>query len=158
MNSIFVDNNRGCIFQYNTGTTFRLDLPISVWLDSKLTVNMRRLPLQNMMLIAVLYHLILFIGDPILLGELKLVDEVLDMSELEDIIIGSSADGDLILDDSHECWVEIMMRNIEILFWEWIFLQTKDLTWGLPQKCLYLILLGGGIQEYLTVQNLLEFI
>ena len=55
------------------------------------------------MLIAVLYHLILFIGDPILLGELKLVDEVLDMSELEDIIIGSSADGDLILDDSHEC-------------------------------------------------------
>ena len=56
-----------------------------------------------MMLISVFYQLLLVIGDPILLGVLKMDDEVLDQSGLGAIFIGHSADGDFILDYSYEC-------------------------------------------------------
>ena len=55
------------------------------------------------MLIAVFYQISLFIGDPILLGGLNLVDEILDLLGLGDIFIGLGVDGELILDCSHEC-------------------------------------------------------
>ena len=54
-----------------------------------------------MVLIAVQYHILLVIGDHILLGGFKLGDEVLDQSGLGAIFIGNGADGDFILDDSH---------------------------------------------------------
>ena len=49
------------------------------------------------MLIDILYQIILFIGDPILLGRFKLGDEVLDVSGLGSIFSGHGADGDFIL-------------------------------------------------------------
>ena len=55
-----------------------------------------------MILIAVLYHLILFIGDTILLGGFKPGYEVLDLSGIGDIFIECGADEDFILDDGHE--------------------------------------------------------
>ena len=58
---------------------------------------------QNMITIAVFYHVLLFIGYPILLGGFKLVDEVLDMLVMGAIFIGNGTDGNFILDDSHEC-------------------------------------------------------
>ena len=48
-------------------------------------------------------QILLFIGYPILLGILKMGGEVLDMLVMGAIFIGHGADGDLILDDSHEC-------------------------------------------------------
>ena len=56
-----------------------------------------------MMLISVFYQILLFIGDPILLGGFKLGGEVLDMSVLGDIFIGHGKYGNFILDDIHEC-------------------------------------------------------
>ena len=52
-------------------------------------------------MITFFYQILLFIGDPFLLGELKLGDEVLDMSGLVEIFISHGADGDLILDYIH---------------------------------------------------------
>ena len=63
---------------------------------------MSTLPLQNLMLVSVFYQLLLFIGDPILLGVFKLGDEFLDLSGLGAIFFGHFADSDLILDDRHE--------------------------------------------------------
>ena len=60
-------------------------------------------PLQNLMLIAVLYQILLVFGYTILLGGFKMGDEVLDQSGLGAIFVGHDADGDFILDDSHEC-------------------------------------------------------
>ena len=57
-------------------------------------------PPQNMMVIAVFYHIPLFKGYTILLGGFKLRNEVLDLSVLEAIFIGHSMDGDLIFDNS----------------------------------------------------------
>ena len=54
-----------------------------------------------MMMIAVLYQIIMFIGDPILLGGFKLVYEVLDMYGLLTKCFGNGADSDFILDCSH---------------------------------------------------------
>ena len=54
------------------------------------------------MLIYVFYQLRLFTVDPILLGGIKLGDEVLDLLGLGAIFIGHGADGEFILDDRHE--------------------------------------------------------
>ena len=56
-----------------------------------------------MILISIFYQLLLVIGDPILLGGFKMGDEVLDQYGLRSIFVGHGVDGDLILDDSHEC-------------------------------------------------------
>ena len=55
-----------------------------------------------MILIAVFYQILLFIGYPILLGGFKLGDEVLDLTGLGVIFIGHGADGDFILNYRHE--------------------------------------------------------
>ena len=55
------------------------------------------------MLIYVFYQILLFIGDPILLGIFKFVEYILDPSGLGAVFIGHSTDGDFILDDRHEC-------------------------------------------------------
>ena len=53
------------------------------------------------MLDAVFCHLFLFIGDHILLSGLKLGDNFLDLLLLEAIFIWHGAEGDFVLDDSH---------------------------------------------------------
>ena len=117
---------------------------------------MSRWPPQNMILISVFYQLLLLIGDPIWLGWFKLGDEVLDLLVLGAIFIGDYADRYFILDENHEYWLELLMVNLEILFWYWRGWKTKDFTWGLPLQCLYLRCCGGGRQAYLTVETLLE--
>ena len=52
--------------------------------------------------IAVFYQIILVIGDLILLGGFKLVDEFLDQLVLGAMFIGYVADGELILEYIHE--------------------------------------------------------
>ena len=60
-------------------------------------------PPLNLMLITVFYHILLVIGDPILLGGIKMSDEVLDQSGLGAIFFSHSADGYFILDEIYEC-------------------------------------------------------
>ena len=62
---------------------------------------MIRCPLQNLMLIAVFYQILLFVLYPILLVGFKLGDEVIDLLGLGAIYICHSMDGDLILDYRH---------------------------------------------------------
>ena len=53
--------------------------------------------MQKIILVAVLYQLLLIIGDPILLGRIKLGNEVLDLLRLGAIFIGNGMDGEFIL-------------------------------------------------------------
>ena len=55
------------------------------------------------MTISFFYHILLFIGDPILLGGFKIGYEVLDMSVLGGICFGNSADADFIFYGIYEC-------------------------------------------------------
>ena len=80
------------IFQENPDTTCRLEFPLSVLLVSKLTVEMTKLPPQNLILISVFYQILLFIGYTILLGGLKLGYEVLDLLGREAIFFGHGVD------------------------------------------------------------------
>ena len=57
---------------------------------------------QNMILFSVFYHILMFIGDPILLSGFKLGDGVLGLSVLGDVFFGNIVDADFILDDIHE--------------------------------------------------------
>ena len=59
---------------------------------AKKKVETSTFPPQNLMLIAVFYQILLFIGDPILLGRFTLGDEVLDLSGLGAIFIEHGAD------------------------------------------------------------------
>ena len=56
----------------------------------------------NLITIAVLYQLLMFLGGSILLVILIPADEVLDMLAVEAKIYGCISDGDFILDDGHE--------------------------------------------------------
>ena len=56
-----------------------------------------------MILIAIFYQLLLVIGGPILLGGLKIGDEVLDKLGLGDLFVGKDADRVFILDDRSKC-------------------------------------------------------
>ena len=69
---------------------------------SNLKVEMSTCPPQNLMVIAVLYQILLVIGDPILLGGFKMDDEVFDQSVLGAIFLGNGADVDFILQKIHE--------------------------------------------------------
>ena len=77
---------------------------------------MTTLPQKNLILIAVLYQLLLVIGDPILLVRFKMSDEFLGQSVLGTIFVGHGVDGNLILDDIHECGVELQMGHIQVIF------------------------------------------
>ena len=55
-----------------------------------------------MILIDVFCQILLVVGDPILLVRFKMGDEVLDQSGLGATFVGHGADGDFILDGSHE--------------------------------------------------------
>ena len=70
---------------------------------TKFKVETSTRPSQNLMLIAVFYHIIMFNGNPILLGGFKRGHEVLDMSVMGAIFWGDGADADFILDSGHEC-------------------------------------------------------
>ena len=54
---------------------------------AKKIVEMRRFPPKHLMLIAIFYQLLMFIGDPIVLVRFKLGDEVLDILGLGAIYI-----------------------------------------------------------------------
>ena len=77
-----------------------------------------QMPTKNLMMIAVFCQLLMFIGDPILLGVFKLGDELLVLSGLGSILTWKGVDGDFILDDNHECRLEILMGHREIFFRE----------------------------------------
>ena len=85
---------------------------------SNLNVETSTLPPLNMMLISVFYHIPLVIGYTILLDGFKMGDEVLDQPGLGAIFFGHGSDGEFILDDSHECWVELQMVHLEVFFYE----------------------------------------
>ena len=91
------------IFQENPGYTCRLEFPLIVWLISNLKADMSTCPLQNMIPITVLYHLLVIIGDPILFGGFKMDDEVLDQSGIGAIFVGNGEDVDFILYGIHQC-------------------------------------------------------
>ena len=55
------------------------------------------------------YQLLLFVGDTLLLGGVKLRDEALDLSWVDMKYFGSEADADFILDYGHELWVDLLM-------------------------------------------------
>ena len=55
-----------------------------------MTVETSKRPPQNMMLIYVLYQILLFIGDTILLGGFKFVDEILDLLRLGAHFLGTA--------------------------------------------------------------------
>ena len=59
-----------------------------------------------MILIYVLYCIIIIIRDSILLAGLKLGNEVLDVSWAGAKFTGFRSEGDLILDDTFEWWVQ----------------------------------------------------
>ena len=60
------------------------------------------IPPVIMMMVDVLYQLILFLGDYILLGGFKLEYEVLYLLVFDAKFSGCRSDGDLILDDNYE--------------------------------------------------------
>ena len=155
-NFIFIENNWIGRFQYNIGYTYILELSLSVWLVAKLKVEMRTCLTWNMLLIDFSWQLLLFIEYPILLFGFKMGYEVLDLSVLGAIFIKHITDGEFISDYSHECWVDINMVHLEIIFWEWISWWTKDLTSGMALRCLYLIFCGDGKQSSITVDTFLE--
>ena len=68
-----------------------------------------------MILIAVLYHLLLFIGDCIVLGGFKFVDEVHDLLVMDTKFSGCRADLDFIFDDGYECRVDILRIYVELI-------------------------------------------
>ena len=88
-------------FQENPGYTYRLDFPLSVLLMSNLKADMSTCPPQNMMLISFFCQLLLVIRYHILLGGLKMGDEVLYQSGMGAIFFGYGEDGDFILDEIH---------------------------------------------------------
>ena len=79
------------------------------------------------MLIVVLYHLILILGEYIFFGESKLGDEVLGVYGVEVNFEGCRSDGDFILDDIHDYQVELIMRHVEFFCCKFRGEQRKDL-------------------------------
>ena len=55
-----------------------------------------------MTLIAVFYHILLFLGGSILLGGFTLGDEVIDLLGVDTKFSGCRVDDDIILDDGNE--------------------------------------------------------
>ena len=81
----------------------RFNFPVSVWLMSKFKSDQSTCPPGNMTMISVLYNILLIIGDPILLGRLKLGDDVLDLSGVDAKYSGFRVDGEFILNSANEC-------------------------------------------------------
>ena len=59
-------------------------------------------PWENLILIAIFYHIILVIGSYVLLGGFELGDEVLDVYGVDKQIVESRSDEDFMLYDRHE--------------------------------------------------------
>ena len=60
-------------------------------------------PTKNLMMVYVFYNILMFLEGNILLGGLKLGDEVLDLSVVDVKYSACRADGYFILDGGHEC-------------------------------------------------------
>ena len=68
-----------------------------------------------MMLIGVLYHLLMIIGDSILSEGFELGYEVLNFLLSDETFAGCRSDGDFILFYSHECLVDLGGMHVELL-------------------------------------------
>ena len=66
----------------------------------------------NLIMIAIFYQILLFLGDSTFFGGFKLGDGIPDLSVVDAKFYGCRSDGDFILYDVHECLVEIMRIHI----------------------------------------------
>ena len=118
--SILSDNSLLGEVQHNPDTTWIFNLPASVWLVYRTkTEKINILPL-NMMLIYIFYHIILILGDSVLLGGFKLGDKAPGVYGVDAKFIECISDDDFILYDRHECLLELVMRHVELLWWTYL--------------------------------------
>ena len=141
-NSIFFENSLLGEVQQNPGTSCMFNFPVGVWLVSKTKSEKMTIPTGNLMMISIFYQIILIIGEFLLLDRFKFGDKLFDVYGVETIFVECTSDEGFILYDRHEFWVDIVMRNIELLCWEGLGAWIMDL--GLPLRYLYWRLCGVG--------------
>ena len=93
---------------------------------------------------AILYHIILIILYYVLLGWFKIGYYVLDVYGVGVKFVECRSEEDFILYDRHECWVELVMKHVELLCWKSLGGWEKYL--GLTLWYIYLIFCVGGSQ------------
>ena len=117
----------------------------------------RTSPPGNMIWIDIFYQIIMILGDSVLLGGSKPGDKLLYIYGMDSKFVEFRSGEDFIFYDRHECWVELVMRNIELLCWHFLGGKGKDL--GTPLRYIYLILCGGGRQyAHILLQKLIFLI
>ena len=121
--------------QQNLGTTCIFHFPFSALLVSKTKSENCSIPPVNLMMIAILYQIILVIGDSVLLGGFKLGDEFLYVYCVDAKFVEWRSYGYFILYYRHELWVEFVMRNVEFLCWECLGEWIKYLGLRLQYLC-----------------------
>ena len=67
-----------------------------------------------MMLIEISYLILFILGDFVLSGGFKVVDEFLDVNGMDAKVLEYISVEDFILYDRHECRVDLVMRNVEL--------------------------------------------
>ena len=106
--------------------------------------NRSTIPPGNLILISGFYHILLFLGDIIFGWRFKRLYEIPYLLGVDTNFYECRADGDFILDDSYEWWVELLVRHAKLLCWYCWGGWRKDL--GLPLHFIYFILCGGERQ------------
>ena len=101
-NYIFFEGGLLGEVQHNPGTTCIFHLPVSVLLVYNTKAEKSIIPPGNMMLIEISNHIILILGDSVLLGGFKLGYEVLDVYGVDEKIIECRYDEYLIFYERHE--------------------------------------------------------
>ena len=91
---------------------------------SKNKSEMSPTPPLNLMLITISYHIIMIIGDSVLLGGFKPGDEVIDVFCVDKTIVECRCDEYFILYVRHKFWAHIVMRHAELLL-----KVDREMTW-----------------------------